>query len=170
VFYKVKKETWQESFEPFNGLTKFASKVSDTPVSNYAELLDEFNASKFSGVINSPEAIGVSVARVLDYYSRKRDSYLGEVVLPIDENTYEVYNLEACETEYDNYSYYHSRKNNIKNYNLTSRKVVTIKDGNFKVKTTKPKVIEKISYYKLVEMDLKLLTIKKDNKQRVLYF
>ena len=170
VFYKVKKETWQESFEPFNGLTKFASKVSDTPVSNYAELLDEFNASKFSGVINSPEAIGVSVARVLDYYSRKRDSYLGEVVLPIDENTYEVYNLEACETEYDNYSYYHSRKNNIKNYNLTSRKVVTIKDGDFKVKTTKPKVIEKISYYKLVEMDLKLLTIKKDNKQRVLYF
>jgi hypothetical protein len=169
VFYKVKKETWEESFEPFNGLTKFASKVSDTPVSNYAELLDEFNASGFSGVINSPEAIGVSVARVLDYYSRKKDSYLGEVVLPIDENIYEVYNLEACETEYDNYSY-HSRKNNIKNYNLTSRKVVTIKDGDFKVKITKPKVIEKISYNNLVEMNLKLLTIKKDNKERILYF
>jgi hypothetical protein len=53
---------------------------------------------------------------------------------------------------------------------LTSRKVVTIKDGDFKVKTIKPKVIEKISYNNLVEMNLKLLTIKKDNKERILYF
>jgi hypothetical protein len=170
VFYKVEKPKYGERIEAFNGLTKFASKVSDSPVSNYAELLDEFNASKFSGVINSPETIKVSIARVLDYYSSKRDSYLGEVVLPIDENTYEIYNVEAAETEYSNGNYYHSRKNNINNYNLTSRKVVTIKDGDFKVKTVKPKVIEKISYYKLIEMDLKLLTIKKDNKQRVLLF
>ena len=171
VFYKVEKPKYGEHIESFNGLTKFASKVSDSPVSNYAELLDEFNASKFSGVINSPETIKVSIARVLDYYSSKRDSYLGEVVLPLDENTYEIYNVEAAETEYSNGNYYSNRrKNNINNYNLTSRKVVTIKDGDFKVKTVKPKVIEKISYYKLVEMNLKLLTIKKDNKQRVLYF
>lgn len=170
VFYKVEKPKYGERFEAFNGLTKFASKVSDSPVSNYAELLDEFNASKFSGIINSPETIKVSIARELDYYSRRREAYLGEVVLPIDENTYEIYNVEAADTEYSNGNYYSNRKRTINNYNLTSRKVVTIKDGDFKVKTVKPKVIEKISYYKLVEMNLKLLTIKKDNKQRVLYF
>jgi hypothetical protein len=170
VFYKVEENKYGGNrFETFPGLTKFASKVSDSPVSNYAELLDEFNASEISGTITTPETIEMEIpTEIQAYYGRSE--VLGDIMLPVDANTYEIYKLECGDVEYTNGSYYHNRKGNIRNYNLTSKRAVTIKDGDFKVKTIKPKVIEKISFNGLKDMKMKLLTIKKNNKERVLLF
>jgi len=169
VFSRVKEEKYGSKFETFAGLTKFASKVSDSPVSNYAELLDEFNKSEMSGTITTPETVELEIpTEITSYYGRSE--VLGDIMLPIDDNTYEIYKLESGDVEYSNGSYYHNRKGNIKNYNLTSKRAVTIKDGDFKVKTIKPKVIEKITFNKLKDMNLKLLTIQKNNKERVLIF
>lgn len=169
VFCSVEEDRYGSKFETFAGLTKFASKVSDSPVSNYAELLDEFNASEMSGTITTPETIEMEIpTEIQSYYDRSE--VLGDVMLSIDANTYEIYKLETGDVEYTNGNYYHNRKGNIRNYNLTSKRAVTFKDGDFKVKTIKPKVIEKISFNGLKEMKMKLLTIKKNNKERVLLF
>jgi hypothetical protein len=48
--------------------------------------------------------------------------------------------------------------------------VLLREDGDFKLKTIKPKLIEKISYQSLKDMKLKLLTINKNNMKRVLVF
>lgn len=169
VFCRVEEDRYGSKFETFAGLTKFASKISDTPVSNYAELLDEFNASEISGTITTPETIEMEIpTEIQAYYGRSE--VLGDIMLPVDANTYEIYKLECGDVEYTNGNYYHNRKGNIRNYNLTSKRAVTIKDGDFKVKTIKPKVIEKISFNGLKDMKMKLLTIKKNNKERVLLF
>jgi hypothetical protein len=168
IFYKVEKEKYGERIEAFNGLTKFASRVSDTPVSNYAELLDEFNKSKFGGEITTTETIDLNIPVEIEAYHRGSAWY--DIMLPIDDNSYEIYALNHGDVEYSNGNYYSNRKGTIKNYNLTSKRTVTIKDGDFKIKSIKPKVIEKISFNSLKEMNMKLLTIKKNNKKRVLLF
>lgn len=171
VFYKVKTESWQQKFEGFNGLTKFATKISDTPVSNYAELLDEFNSSKNSGVISDLEEIDVHIPTELTYSHHSHET-IGYCYLPLGNNQYEEYVLESDDVEYSNASYYYNRnnKNKIKTYKLTAKKVVTIKDGDIKLKTIKPKLIEKISYQTIKDMNLKLVTVNKNNKTRVLVF
>jgi hypothetical protein len=169
VFYKVEKPKYGERIESFTGLAKFATKTNDTPVSNYAELLDEFNNSKYSFVLNETDEIDVHIPTELDSYSRRYENF-GTCLLPLGNDQYEVYNLETDDVEYGNHSYYNSRKTVVKSYKLTAKKVVTIKDGDFKLKTIKPKLIEKISYQSLKDMKLKLLTVNKNNKKRVLVF
>jgi hypothetical protein len=171
VFYKVEKPSWGERVESFNGLTKFAMKTSDTPVSNYAELLDEFNNSKHSGILNDVEEIDVHIPTELSY-SYSAHETIGYCYLPLGNDQYEEYVLETDDVEYPNSSYYHNRrdKNKIKTYKLTAKKVVTLKDGDIKLKTIKPKLIEKISYQSLKDMNLKLVTVNKNNKKRVLVF
>jgi hypothetical protein len=171
VFYKVEKPSWGERVEGFNGLTKFAMKTSDTPVSNYAELLDEFNNSKHSGILNDVEEIDVHIPTELSY-SYSAHETIGYCYLPLGNDQYEEYVLETDDVEYPNSSYYHNRrdKNKIKTYKLTAKKVVTLKDGDIKLKTIKPKLIEKISYQSLKDMNLKLVTVNKNNKKRVLVF
>jgi hypothetical protein len=171
VFYKVEKPRYGERVESFNGLTKFAMKTSDTPVSNYAELLDEFNKSKHSGILNDVEEIDAHIPRALTY-SHNTHETIGYCYLPLGNDQYEEYVLESDDVEYPNASYYYNRNsvNKIKTYKLTAKKVVTLKDGNIKLKTIKPKLIEKISYQSLKDMNLKLVTVNKNNKKRVLVF
>jgi hypothetical protein len=171
VFYKVEIPKWGERIESFNGLTKFAMKTSDTPVSNYAELLDEFNTSKFSGVLNDIEEIDAHIPTELTY-SHHTSETIGYCYLPLGNNQYEEYVLETDAVEYPNASYYNNRnnKNKIKTYKLSTKKVITLKDGVVKTKTIKPKLIEKISYESLKDMKLKLVTVNKNNKKRVLVF
>ena len=169
VFCRVNEDRYGSKFETFTALSKLASKITDIPVSNYAELLDEFNSSEIGGTITTPKTVELDIPiEINSYYGRSE--VLGDIMLPIDDNTYEIYKLESGDVEYSNGSYYHNRKGNIKNYNLTSKRTVSIKDGDFRIKTIKPKVIEKISFNKLKDMNLKLLTIKKNNKERVLLF
>lgn len=167
VFYKVTKNGGE--FESFTGLTKFASKLNDIPVSNYADLLDKFNKSSNSGVIDTINEIDGHIPTELTY-SFNTHEYFGEYYLPLGENQYEIYKVESDKVEYPNYSYYSNRKNGIESYKLTSRKVVSFKDGGFKLKTINPKIFENVSYEKLTEMKLKLVTINKNNKNRVLVF
>jgi hypothetical protein len=169
VFYKVEKPKYGERIESFTGLAKFATKTNDTPVSNYAELLDEFNKSKFSGIIDNLEEIDIYIPTELSHSYGSRESF-GDCYLPLGNDQYEIYSLETDEVEYPNSSYYNRTRNKVKTYKLTSKKVVTFKDGDFKIKTIKPKLIEKISYQTIKDMKLKLVTVNKNNKSRVLVF
>jgi hypothetical protein len=171
VFYKVEKPKWGERIESFNGLTKFAMKITDTPVSNYAELLDEFNNSKHSGVLTNLEEIDAYIPTELSHYYHTHET-IGYCYLPLGDNQYEQYVLETDEVQYPNATYYNSRnnKNSIKTYKLTAKKVVTVKNGEVKFKTIQPKLVEKVSYQSIKDMNLKLVAINKNNKKRVLVF
>jgi hypothetical protein len=169
VFYKVEEPKYGDRIESFTGLAKFATKTSDTPVSNYAELLDEFNNSKHSMVFGETSEMDVIIPTEVEGYN-SRYSEMCDCYLPLGNDQYEIYSIETDDVEYSNGSYYYNRKGKIKTYKLTAKKVVTIKDGDFKLKTIKPKLIEKISYQTLKDMKLKLVTVRKDNKSRVLIF
>jgi len=170
VFYKVNKQKHDNRFEGLTGLARFAIKTSDTPVSNYAELLDEFNNSKHSLVIKETQEIDAFIPTEL-FYAYSQKECFGDVLLPLGNDQYEVYNLETDVVEHHNYSYFNNKnKNKIKSYKLTTKKVLTIKDGEFKLKTIKPKSTEKVTYQSLKDMNLKLLTVNKNNKKIVLNF
>lgn len=169
VFYKVEEPKYGDRIESFTGLAKFATKTSDTPVSNYAELLDKFNNSKNSMVFGETSEMDVTIPTEVEGYN-SRYSEMCDCYLPLGNDQYEIYSIETDDVEYSNGSYYYNRKGKIKTYKLTAKKVVTIKDGDFKLKTIKPKLIEKISYQTLKDMKLKLVIVRKDNKSRVLIF
>ena len=166
VFYKVEKPSWGERFEAFNGLTKFASRVSDTPVSNYAEILDEFNKSKFSGILANIETVDAKIPTKA-HYSYRNSDYLGSALLPLGNDSYEVYEIEQDEV---NRRSYYSNNNDIINYKLISKKILMFVDGDFKMKTTKPKLLEKVRFHELTKMELKLLKMKKNNNEKILEF
>lgn len=171
VFYKVGKPNYGSRIEGFTSLSKFAIKTNDTPVSNYADLLDEFNNSKFSGVIDKLQEIDAFIPTELTYSHHRHEVY-GYCYLPLGDNQYEQYTLESDEVQYPNANYYSNRdnKNSVKSYKLTANKIVVIKNGEIKLKKTNPKLIEKVSYQTLKDMKLKLVTVNKNNKNRVLVF
>jgi hypothetical protein len=159
VFYSPK-NTWNDGFEMFSSLGTLASVVSDVPVSNYAELLDKFNNSKHSGEIEDYEEVSPVIPTThYSYYNRQFN--LGQVLLPLGNNSYQIYKLTGWKQ--GSYS-----SNKITNYDISSDKILTIKDGEFKVK--KCEKIEKtdLSFNNLPSF--KLLKSNKENKEYILNF
>jgi hypothetical protein len=167
IFVSVDEKAYQR-FVPHTALSSFVQKVTDTPVSNYAELLDEFNQSENSFVIKKTDEIDLVIPRQTSSYYSGDNIYLGECFLPIGNDKYEVYDIQA-QTD-SNRSYYNSKPATIENYTLKSKKLVVLTPNDFQVKAMKPKVVEKISYYDMVNMRLKLLKTNKKNKETLLIF
>ncbi len=152
IFYDKK-----DGFQHFNGLSSFSEKVNDTPVDNYAEMMDKFNNSNNSGSL-----IGYSTVpyRLLtenqSYYHRTPPEEMA--MIEISPNTFEIYKV-SFNTEYiGNY------KSKITSYNITTNKIVTINsDGNFTIKSTQPKGLVSVSKSNMIEKNLVSLVM--DNKK-----
>lgn len=164
VFHMVKKPAYGNSLMSVTGLANFVQRVTDVPVSNYAELLDIFNKSKYSGQLTDIEEVAYSPQKsTSSYYGRNKD-FLGMPVLPLGENKYEIYEVEAAEVSRDirGYSYNYE----FKSYNLKANKVLHIKpDGDFEIKALKLKTLEKLSHKAVVDMKLKELKLTKNKKK-----
>lgn len=158
VFYSPK-NTWNDGFEMLSSLGTLASIVSDVPVSNYAELLDNFNKSTHSGEIETYEEVDINIPTThYSYYNREFN--IGQALLPLGDNRYEI-----CEIIGQKNGTYSSNK--ITGYRILCDKILTIKDGEFKVK--KHEKSEKgITFNNL--QSFKLLKVNRNDKQYILNF
>ena len=159
----VKKPAYGDSLMSVTGLANFVQRVTDVSVSNYAELLDKFNKSKYSGQLIDFEEVDYSPEKsTTSYYGRNKD-FLGMSVLPLGDNKYEIYEVEGAEGSHERSGYRYNY--NFKSYNLTANKILHIKpDGDFEIKSLKVKTLEKLSHKAVVDMNLKQLI---KNKKKI---
>lgn len=163
VFVSVKNN---KTFLGVTGLASFAQRVTETPVDNYAELLDNFNETSNSGVLKNIKEEDYAPATEWSYYGK---ADLGTVYLPIDENKYEVYDVEGNKNS--GYNSYRYNNVSIDSYNLTMNRIVSLKgDGDFDIKKVLAKRLEKVSPKALAEMKLKVLKTNRNNTERKLVF
>jgi hypothetical protein len=155
-------------FNGFTSMSSFVQKVTDIPVSNYAELLDEFNKTKYSKSISGITELDLLVETSVPSGSYR--STMGCGLFPIGNNKYEVYEINY---EAESYSFYSNRPLNKKiiNYTLKTNKVLEIIDNkDVKVKPIKVKTIERVSYQKVADMNLKRIELTIDNEIKTLTF
>lgn len=163
--------TKQHIFYPANGvgdfmavssMDKFSQKVTDTCISNYAEILDKFNNSKYSFIPSELQIANLSLPRVLDYYEYDKTTF---GVLPLGDNKFQFYRI-LCELGHEGY---YDRHRNVKAYTISTENIVEINEnGDVKVKKGKEKVYDKISFDEASKLNLKSLLMKnKTNKKLV---
>ncbi len=169
VFYSIlqQKNSWGSTIErlcSFNGLGGFVQKVSETPVENYAELMDIFNKSSHSGTLKNVELEKYSPPTIMNGYHYINDS----VLLDLGHNTYEIYKVigNRGDSYIKNYSYEYT----IRDYNLSCNKQLIIKDDDFIIKTIKPKIINNVSINDVKAKNFKTLTIQKNKKRQQIIF
>ncbi len=165
-------------FEKMSSLSALAEKITDEPVSNYADLLEEFSNSNHSGQIIGLTSSDKSIQNFVkenDYRYQQRYVYsnenLDEVLekkvslydtfyLKEGENTYRVYSIHAnLKWEVlSNYTQYYQAK--VTGYSLTSTKVISLVDGNI-VSKAKPLTDDKLyTQREINNMDFQSLKVK----------
>lgn len=170
VFSSVKEGASGYSFYFHSGMSNFVEKVTDTPISNYAEILDAYNKSRYSGTLSEVVPENIELPTTVEHFSYRTEYDLPSYMSEVGENKYELYDVEV-EVEPYNYSYNSNNKTRkIKNYTLKTNKMVTLVNNDFVLKPIPPKVIEKVSLIEASKVKLKRLKIKRDNKTRTLTF
>lgn len=177
VFTRITTNNYNR-FEKMSSLSALAEKITDEPVSNYADLLEEFSKSNHSGEIISLSSYDKSIHNFIKetdhkykqryiYSSQNPDEVLDKKVSLYDtfylkegENTYRVYSIHA-NLKWDvnpNYNLYYDAK--VLGYSLTSTKVISLVNGNI-VSKAKPLIDEKLYTQKeLNNMDFQDLRVK----------
>lgn len=162
VFKRLKKEAYHDDYVSFSSLSSIVQRVTDTPVSNYASLLDGFNKSKYSGSLKKIVEEEFEIPKKVSY-SHSSKKVLTDAYLPLGQNKYEVYSVYANDVEFD----YRNYENIIKNYGLTRKKMLVLNDnGGFDVKTIEAKTYDKISLTEVKKLGLKTL---KNNKAKIFF-
>lgn len=146
VFYDENNE-----FVFFDNLSKLATKVSDTYVSNIAELVDKFNNSKY---FLDETKIEVEKAT---YYGEN------EIILVEDADggfiQYSIYHIK--ESNYNNYYNRNSNAGKTLRYELSSNKKIYL--NNLRIKKTK---LVTLNFKSITEMsDLKFIRLKLNDKK-----
>ena len=163
TFCRIEKPKYGSRFMGIPSLSSFVQRVTDVPVSNYAELLDEFNDSSYSGILKDVKEEGFVPNENVSRYSRNNAAV---AMLPIGENKYELYDIIGIA---DSYSYYNNSYS-IKHYDLSTNKIISIKNNDFNLKSVTKKTIEKVSKVDLLKMNLKVLKINKNNIEKQIQF
>jgi hypothetical protein len=160
VFYNVK----DNRLLGLKALTSLAQRITDTPVENYAELLDLFNTSNNFCLLNNLTIEEFSPKKEVRYYDKSLDN----AYLQIDDNTFEVYDVFCEKTERNSYF---SHKSIISTYYVTCNKIIQIVDGGvLNIKKITPKKVSDLSYRNILDMGLKTISINKNNKTFKLQF
>lgn len=175
VFYNLKGTSSYNMFLGTSSLSNFVQKVTDTPVSNYAELLDKFNESEYSGTLVLKNMKFEDLELPTTYstgYSSKIKDMVDICLLEIGENKYEVYDIEGeldKNSRTSSYSYNYTYK--YKDFTFRTKKVVTLtNNGDFEIKSIKPKEFANVLHKDVSNMKFKVLTINKNNKHRNIKF
>lgn len=160
IFVSVKNNM---GFLSLSNLSTLVQRVTDVPIDTYATLLNNFTSSKHNSDLNNITFEDLEPPTSISYYryGRNKDK-IGMAFLPIGENKYEQYDLTA------QIDYSGNGKYNVKNYTLTSSKILLLKDnGDFEVKKNPLKVMDKISYSSVKDLKLKII---KNNKNKQIHF
>lgn len=158
IFYSVKHNT----FHNYTGLVSFSQRMTDTPVTNYAELLDKFNATSNSGLLTNVTFDEFVPPTTMNYYGHRE--FPGSALIELEPNTYEVSgNRDDWRNSSNQYA--------VKSYNLKSTKVVSLNGlGDFKIKKIAPKVIDNVSKTAFKDYNFKALKVNKNNKSIAIEF
>lgn len=141
VFALFNRKSYYE-FEPFDSMSSFVQRVSETPVSNYAELLEKFNNSKFSGKLDKCKVKQLQLPQRYDY----QDKYYGMV--EVRQNEYQQYTIEFADKRF--------RYGN--NFNLmTNKKLIISDNGNFVIKKMPTQRLENLTYNDVKKYNFKVL-------------
>lgn len=163
IFYDLKRK----KIVNFPALTSFSAKITDVVATNYAELMDLFNQSKNSGLLNNVTLEEFVPPATMNGYGS--NDFPNSLFLEIKPNTYEVYTIRGNRGGSVDSSRYSSNYY-VKNYDLKSNRVITIKDdGDFMLKSITPKVLDEISKSDLLKKNFKKIKIVKNNKNLELH-
>lgn len=162
VFYSVK----HKIFEGFTSLTTFSERMTDTPISNYAEIMDQFNETKNSGQLKDVSLVEFVAPDTLSYYGYT--DFPGSALIELEPNVYEAYEVSGNRGDWRNS---HTNRYDIKSFNLKSTKIISLNGlGDFKVKKMTPKIINNISKVEFDKYKFKALTINKNNNKIAIEF
>ena len=137
-----------KTFQHFSGLDHIAKKLSDTPVSNYAALVDKLQKSAESGPVKKliEHSTTVKFPEVNRYSYRSNDekniSKFEEVYFKLlAPNKYEVYSLHSVNHGWDND--YEKRGQHL-GYKMKATKVVTFVGDELVIKPSTTKIEDKL--------------------------
>lgn len=166
VFHRL--NNGKDEFLGVTSLTSFAQRTNDTPVSNYADLMDLYNRSRYSYLPNEIAVTPYDVRTEINGYYRSDEVFDETPVVAIGDNKYEVYSIGGVRGSDRSWS---NNRYDIKNYYLKCNKIITIKnDGHLEIKTITPKTLTDLSKDAVSKMNLKIITINKNNKKLQLTF
>jgi len=154
------KDKVKNSYIPFPSLSDFVQKVTDSPISNFAEALNGFSNSINSVKLDISENDYFPPTTIYWYYRRKQS--LGRAYLPLGDGKYEIVDIYASEISGGNG---HSRDTKINTYNLISKKMLVLtSDGDFTIKAIKGNSHNNVSIGEIEKMNLKVLI---NNKTKI---
>lgn len=131
IFYQ---EEHYEKFFPLSSLSNIASINSEVPVSNYADLMDQYNkrdeASRTDGIEEKPYKFVTSGDEVADPYAR---GWLksGRAATKQGDGSYFLYDISALPQYNQN-----TRKYDFIGYRLQGYQAYSFKDGVFRIART----------------------------------
>lgn len=172
IFRKAKIEEGprlKHYLHPLESLTSLSMKVTDIPVDNYSELMDEFTNSGHAGSINDMVVTDYEFPIKISSYNRRAYG-LPQAMKLVGDNKYELYALEANAGESISSRYY-SSEYSIKSYNLKTNKLLTLTgDGDFSIKTIPTKNFDNVNISDVAKMELKTLKTKINNEDLKIEF
>lgn len=136
-------------------ITSLAIRHTETPVSNYAELMEEFSKCK-----NASRPIGLEIKpKKINYKKDKWGNLNGTYCLQKTDGVYETFNVRA-ESDY--------RNEELKGYRLNKQNVVSFKEGSLAIARDYSSGREKL-YKKeqLDAMDFKELFVKMESGSKI---
>lgn len=154
-------------YEALSSLSNLAAKNNDTPVSNYAELMDGYSKSKFAtkptGLTEEPKTINFKESD-----DRGWGNYLnGKYYLKLSDGIYNGYTIYSQYDWTGNYST-PDRQRYLKGYSLYKESVVKFKDGIFAVGSDWGRHSDKIySKEELEAMNFKELFVNLESGNKV---
>lgn len=150
VFYNKdgrKDGRWDPMFVGMDGLSVFATRLTDTPADNYAEIMDKFNESKHSGVVSGLEAVKTTPSLPTDnkgrsyYYSRRNreegKKRVGNYYFDNGDGTYRVCTVWSNQKLKKGKTYGYYIEDYDFTYTITSSKVVMVENGELVSKSRK---------------------------------
>lgn len=168
--FHIFKRVSEDGFEVLSALKSLAAKNGDTPVSNYAELMEEFSNFKYS---SKPVLFEEDAIEKIDFPIIKKDDYFssgrnvpGRFFLKTSENIYSEYSL--CEKS--EYEYNTSGKGQyiFKGYYLSRNYKYQLKDNVLSKKSDWDRDAKTIYSKEQIEaMDFKDISIKLENGSKI---
>lgn len=165
VFYNLSTDAYHEFIGLANS-SSFVQVVTDTPISNYAEILEKFNDSKFSGSIINTTLTDYEIPKTVRSYYDNDNLYVGQCILPLDNNQYELYDVSVSIG-----GSYGSNYPKPKSYSIISNSIVKITEsGDVSIKKTAKKEHVKMNFSSFEALSPKLLNIQKNKELKAIKF
>ena len=167
---KHKRRSWEyeEELEPFVCISPstLSAKITDTPVDNYAELMENFNKSAFCPSLKNIRIGKAKLAsdRTSYYYDELN---VGNVFQKVSDKVFTAFNAVAIYKDPSNKpnDYWNRGSKNLSSYRLTPVATVTFEDDNGITIASTSGGSKTYKESEIDQLDLKTITVKSGKKE-----